>query len=339
MSGRPWGPDLSHHQGSVNFLELGHAGASFVMLKASEGEHFTDPTYRARHAAARAAGLFVGAYHFARPTLDLGSATRQADHFLEVIGALTPGDLPPVLDLEQTGHLRPGQVVHWSSMFLARVKARTGRTPILYTYSAFARDVLEHDAGADVLGAYPLWLARYTRRTPKPPAPWDRWAFWQHTDRARVPGVDGRCDRNVTDLSPAGLARLAGLHTPPAVDHSKVTGGTLTGGHVTHPAPHKPATRPAHPPAHPPRPVHHGPATVGRATVLGSRTLRRGSTGDDVKVVQRFVGAHPDGIYGPDTVREVVRYQRLLGLDPDGVVGRHTWAPILRALRQGAHRR
>jgi len=29
-----------------------------------------------------------------------------------------------------------------------------------------------------------LWIAQYTSLCPDLPAPWLRWTFWQHTDRA-----------------------------------------------------------------------------------------------------------------------------------------------------------
>jgi GH25 family lysozyme M1 (1,4-beta-N-acetylmuramidase) len=341
VSGQPWGPDLSHWQGAPDFMRLGHAGASFVFLKASEGERYTDPSYARNHAAARLAGLFVGAYHFARPDHALGSAIRQADHFTAVTGPTRPGDLPPVLDLEQTGGLNPTELVGWASTFLARLRSRSGVRPILYTYSAFAADDLGAGAGVAGLHAYPLWFARYSRlgtlRPPKAPAPWARegWAFWQHTDRARVPGVAGRCDRNVTRLSPAGLARLAGVHVSAPAHPGHVAGGTVTGGHVIpHPAPAHPVSRSHH---RAPAPAVH---TRTGGTVLGARELKEGCRGQDVATVQRFLGCRPvDGIYGPETRQEVKRYQRMIGLTPDGIVGPHTWAPILRALHQPAHRK
>lgn len=55
-------------------------------------------------------------------------------------------------------------------------------------------------------------------------------------------------------------------------------------------------------------------------------TLRRGSIGPAVEVIQRFLGIKPDGIFGPDTEAAVRRYQQMRGLVVDGAVGPRTWA-------------
>ncbi len=70
---------------------------------------------------------------------------------------------------------------------------------------------------------------------------------------------------------------------------------------------------PAGPPATPP---------------TGRPTIQKGSTGDAVKLVQRWLGLPPDGIFGPITQAKVMWYQRMKGLAPDGVVGPLTWAAM-----------
>jgi len=62
--------------------------------------------------------------------------------------------------------------------------------------------------------------------------------------------------------------------------------------------------------------------------------LKRGSHGAHVTKVQRWLGLHADGIFGPGTKRAVKRFQRHHGLTADGIVGPATW----RALRS-AHTR
>lgn len=59
------------------------------------------------------------------------------------------------------------------------------------------------------------------------------------------------------------------------------------------------------------------------------RTLRRGSEGEDVKQVQRVVGANPvDGKFGAGTEAKVRQFQRDHKVVGDGVVGPTTWALI-----------
>jgi hypothetical protein len=59
----------------------------------------------------------------------------------------------------------------------------------------------------------------------------------------------------------------------------------------------------------------------------GRPTLRRGSTGDDVKRLQTALGLTPaDGIFGPGTEAAVRAFQRGQGLVPDGIIGPKSWA-------------
>ena len=74
--------DLSHWQTSVNFVSAKAAGITAVILKATQGSRWIDKTFTMRYAAAHAAGLLVGAYHF----LDNSPPERQVKHLLSVAG-------------------------------------------------------------------------------------------------------------------------------------------------------------------------------------------------------------------------------------------------------------
>lgn len=56
----------------------------------------------------------------------------------------------------------------------------------------------------------------------------------------------------------------------------------------------------------------------------GGRFVSKGSSGEDVRAVQREVGASPDGKFGSKTKQAVMDFQRKHGLVVDGVVGRQT---------------
>jgi hypothetical protein len=53
--------------------------------------------------------------------------------------------------------------------------------------------------------------------------------------------------------------------------------------------------------------------------------LKLGTKGEQVKHIQRVVGATPDGGFGPKTEQLVIAWQKNNGLKPDGVVGPATW--------------
>ncbi|MBZ9898545.1 N-acetylmuramoyl-L-alanine amidase [Mesorhizobium sp. BR1-1-6] len=64
--------------------------------------------------------------------------------------------------------------------------------------------------------------------------------------------------------------------------------------------------------------------------VTGKPTLKRGSHGDDVRIIQKKVGVADDGRFGPGTEAAVRRFQRLNPpLVDDGIVGPKTWRLII----------
>lgn len=66
--------------------------------------------------------------------------------------------------------------------------------------------------------------------------------------------------------------------------------------------------------------------TTAPSPVTSSRpVIRRGSTGDAVKLIQRWLGLPDDGDFGPKTEAAVIKYQREHELTADGVVGPATY--------------
>ncbi len=59
--------------------------------------------------------------------------------------------------------------------------------------------------------------------------------------------------------------------------------------------------------------------------------LRKGNKGADVAKLQRMLGIHVDGDYGPQTLAAVCLFQTNNGLVADGLVGPATWAKLTAA--------
>ena len=57
-------------------------------------------------------------------------------------------------------------------------------------------------------------------------------------------------------------------------------------------------------------------------------TIKRGSKGEEVKILQQKLNLMQDGIFGPLTEEAVKEFQRLNGLAVDGVVGTKTWGAL-----------
>jgi lysozyme len=184
------GVDISHYQsGKIDWAAAKKAGVKFVFHKATQDDDYADDRYSARRKELKAAGLPFGAYHFAEPAK--GDAAEEAKHFLE-LAKPAPGDLRPVLDLEENDHnLSRADLTRWVGTWVATVKKAVGVSPIIYT---------SYDLD-DTFGCL-LWQPRYndTNTPPETASPWKRWDIWQFSNGQygvpnSVPGV-GHCDIN-----------------------------------------------------------------------------------------------------------------------------------------------
>lgn len=215
-SGPIKGIDVSKWQhpygAAINWRAVAAAGAKFVFIKATDNTNYTNAYFRSDWAAAHSVGLFRGAYHYARPSASLSTAEAQARYYVSVVGTTREyGDFAPVLDFEDSGGLSPSALSNWAHTWLSTVQRLTGRVPILYTYPYFWQTRM---AASRSFGAYPLWLASYRSSAPAPLPGWNGWTFWQHTDRARYPGISANVDESYFCCSSGTLAGLADGRTP-----------------------------------------------------------------------------------------------------------------------------
>ncbi|MDQ3289926.1 MAG: glycoside hydrolase family 25 protein [Bacteroidota bacterium] len=194
------GVDVSRYQTHVKWPEVKRNQISFVFIKATEGFYGRDRLFHKHWQRTGQAGLIRGAYHFYRPNQP---AWLQALNFLTQV-EIVPGDLPPVLDVEQIGYATDEELRESISTWLHWVEWRYGVKPIIYTNYNFYKDYLE-----GFFENYPFWIAHYkvnqlklsdySRKQVK---------FWQHTDRGAVSGIEGRVDCNVFYGSKTALEQL-----------------------------------------------------------------------------------------------------------------------------------
>lgn len=195
--------DISHHNGKVDFAKAAKAGITGVFHKATQGTGYTDPTYAANRAAAKAAGINWGAYHFGTGS----DGVEQAEYFLSAVKP-DGGDLL-VLDFENNLQ-GPSMTLEEARAFVTHVQQHTGRWPGLYS-GHYVKDLL-HGTSDPVLGQCWFWLAQYGNTAVVPPN-WKSWTFWQYTDGGIGPephSVDGvgRCDRDKFNGSASKLAQF-----------------------------------------------------------------------------------------------------------------------------------
>lgn len=185
------GIDVSKYQDiidweSVQAMQVENVRIGFAFIKATEGNGNKDRQFKRNWKKAQEAGVTRGAYHFFIATK---SGRTQAENFIEHVD-LQAGDLPPVLDVEQTYGVPESRLRERVKEFLVMVENHYGVTPILYTNVDFYKQYLKDD-----FDSYPLWVAHYLQKErPRIHRPWQ---FWQHSETGRVNGIYPKVDFNV----------------------------------------------------------------------------------------------------------------------------------------------
>ena len=340
---------------AIDWQKVAAAGYHGVLIKATQGTWYVNPFFADDVDGAHAAGLTVGAYHFAEP--GRSDAQTQALHFHTAIAGKEL-ELGVWLDLEQMGGLLIHDLQAWSEGWLAAID--TPQVPAgMYMNLDYANQL------AQLAQSHRLWLANPSniQNSLQP--------IVVQTGQGTVDGIVGACDIDVAPnaraINPPGGG---GVPVPPP------------------PAPPEPA------PAPPAEPVlqqgatglaveqvqedlnrhgtslavdgNFGPLTheavvefqqsnglapdgiVGPLTwaALASATshpdqvppgaegtLQEGNAGPAVTLLQRLLneqgaGLAVDGQYGPNTRGAVTEFQLRHGLQPDGVAGPVTWAAL-----------
>jgi lysozyme len=185
------GIDVSRYQQHIYWkgvkdMRVKNVQVGFAFIKATEGTGDTDRFFTYNWKQARTDSLTRGAYHFFIATK---SGKEQARHFIKQV-KLLPGDLPPVVDVEDLYGTSPGQMQQQLKACLNELEKHYGVKPILYTYVSFYNQFL-----GTAFDAYPLWVAHYLEKE-KPRIERD-WLFWQHNDAGHVNGIDAYVDFNV----------------------------------------------------------------------------------------------------------------------------------------------
>jgi lysozyme len=196
------GIDVSHHQDmikweSVSEMEEKSVKLGFAFIKATEGYSRVDRQFKRNWRKAKETGIPRGAYHFFLPNKN---GMIQAENFIRTV-ELEKGDLPPVLDVEETYGTANKDVRRRVKEWLTVVERHYGVRPILYTSADFYTNILGKE-----FDDYPLWVAHYLN--PVRPRINRDWTFWQHSESGRVNGIFTRVDFNVFNGDSGDFRRL-----------------------------------------------------------------------------------------------------------------------------------
>ncbi|MDO4909411.1 MAG: GH25 family lysozyme [Corynebacterium sp.] len=203
-AGVPSGVDVASHQhtqGDIDWTQVAGSGQRYAFVKATEGTNYVNPFYESDVTRAAQAGMYVGAYHYAKPAQ---SAAAQAAAFAIQIAKLPTPSLPPVLDIEVNDGVDVAGMQAWTRTFVSEVKRLTGRDVMIYTYRYFWEAQMGNTTEFNYL---PLWMAAYQATAPTViPGGWSYMTFWQNSSTGNIPGILGNVDTNLFNGTEAQLA-------------------------------------------------------------------------------------------------------------------------------------
>jgi GH25 family lysozyme M1 (1,4-beta-N-acetylmuramidase) len=216
--GRPLGIDVSRYQGTINWTSVKGAGITFSWAQATRGLTSPNANFVPNMNNGKAAGVYMGAYHYAQ----CGSDTPQseANYFWNLAGPYIKAEgktLMPMLDMEDwTGHVGATSYTDWANQWCDAIVAKAAAAgvvvkPVIYTSSC------NYCPFNSNLSQWGCWAANYNGQSPQTGTPWDvcsscnpwggtYWNFWQYTSSGSVAGITGNVDRDVFNGTATELA-------------------------------------------------------------------------------------------------------------------------------------
>ncbi len=196
------GIDVSRYQHNIAWkdvrsMQVQNISIQFAFIKATEGIDDVDELFRKNWLNAKQAGIPRGAYHF----FNAGkSGKAQAENFIANV-SISKGDMPPVLDVEQTNGASATDLQQRVKDWLEMVDQHYKIKPIIYTNVDFYENFL-----TGKFEEYPLWVAHY--ETKDKPRINRKWTFWQHNEKGHVNGIDSYVDFNVFNGDSTAFSKL-----------------------------------------------------------------------------------------------------------------------------------
>lgn len=190
------GIDISNHQRGIDLSKI---DCDFIIIKATEGKSFVDPSCDRFFQQALSLGKKLGIYHFANNSDN--TPEQEADWFINNTKGYI-GKAIPVLDWEDNVK----SDVAWALKWLQLVEKSYGCKPLIYMSES---TVNSYDWSSVANANYGLWVAKYRDKNAdynydmsmagRNPAVnyWKFYALWQWTSSGRLDGYNGNLDCNV----------------------------------------------------------------------------------------------------------------------------------------------
>ena len=214
------GIDISSYQAELN---AGIVPSDFVIIKATEGTNYINPTWEEQAGQVIETNKLLGFYHFA----SVGNPIAEADFFISVVKDYI-GKAVLVLDFEA------GAINAWGNVggrqFLNRVKEKTGINPMIY----MSAEVTRQFNWNIISSTNPLWVAQYASMNPtgyqsepwtdgKGYGAWSSAAIHQYSSAGSLANWNGNLDINLAYINSNQWKVLA---SSGGADNSSITDET-----------------------------------------------------------------------------------------------------------------
>ena len=182
------GIDVSVHQGpNVDFNKVKKDGKSFVIMRAGIGES-VDQYFESNYKKAKAAGLNVGVYWYAKALTEKQSKV-EAQHCLKAIAGKQL-EFPVYYDIEQKEILAKGKsfcsaIATNFCSFMESNKKFCGIYASKYYFDTYFTDTVKNK--------YTIWVAQYNIKCTYT----GKYSIWQRSSKGSVNGINGNVDLDV----------------------------------------------------------------------------------------------------------------------------------------------
>ena len=326
------GIDVSKYQPTIDFAKVKDAGYDFVIIKAGHGKYESqiDSYFEKHYAAAKKAGLYVGAYWYCYATT-VEEAKMEANVFVKALKG-KQFEMPVYYDIEERKTFNTGKanVSNIATTFCS-ILENNGYFCGIYGGQELAQNYLTKD----ICNRYAFWLAQYLKN-PRYDGPVGMWQFGVAGANASnnpsgvkyVPGVAGQCDLDYCYVDYPTIIKERGRNgfTKPAP--------TPVEEQVEKPV-EKPVETPVEEPVDiPVDNVTQKPDVAPQPTndtiktyPIPERVLKRNDSGDDVAWLQDkltkagYYAYDIDGKFGKLTFSGVLGFQADNKLAVDGICG------------------
>ncbi len=217
------GPDISYHNGTIDWKQIKESGCRQVGLRAGYGNNNVDRNYKENARECTALGIQAMLYWFSYAFTEEMACAEGRYAWQQAAEYWTVCPIAYDLEYDSMRYAKENGVVLTKEMctgfaiaFLKEVKG-AGYVPVLYTN----RDYLLHyfdleRIRCEVEGVY-VWYARYTQALSQEEQ--ELADVWQYTSKGSMPGMIGHTDLNAffTDF---GLQMSAACREPETVCRS-----------------------------------------------------------------------------------------------------------------------